>query len=128
MDRFEMLFERIKIGSVELRNRFVMAPMATHLATEDGAVSKRQIDYYAERAKGGVGLVITESCCVRDDGRRKKYRLSISDDKFIPGFMRLAGSVHNFGAKIAMQLHHGGRLCTPRDINEFPVSASGYRG
>lgn len=126
MDKVKILFEPIKIGSVELRNRVVMAPMATHLATEDGAVSKRQIDYYAERAKGGVGLVITESCCVRDDGRRKRYRLSVSDDKFIPGFKRLAGSVHNFGAKIAMQLHHGGRLCTPQDINEFPVSGSSY--
>lgn len=124
MEDIRLLFESIKIGGVELRNRIVMAPIATHLATEDGAISQRQINYYTERAKGGVGLVITESCCVRDDGRRKKYRLSISEDKLIPGFKRLARSVHNFGAKIAMQLHHGGRLCTPRDINEFPIAAS----
>jgi 2,4-dienoyl-CoA reductase-like NADH-dependent reductase (Old Yellow Enzyme family)/thioredoxin reductase len=126
MEKIRLLFEPIKIGSVELRNKVVMAPMATHLATEDGSISQRQIDYYTERAKGGVGLVITESCCVRDDGRRKKYRLSISEDKLIPGFKRLVRSVHNFGSKIAVQLHHGGRLCTPRDINEFPISASTY--
>ncbi len=119
-----LLFEPIKIGAIELKNRIVMAPIATHLATEEGALSQRQVDYYTERAKGGAGLVITESCCVRDDGRRKKHRLSISEDKLIPGFKRLARSVHHFGAKIAMQLHHGGRLCTPYDINEFPIAAS----
>jgi 2,4-dienoyl-CoA reductase-like NADH-dependent reductase (Old Yellow Enzyme family) len=126
MEEIRLLFEPIKIGGVELRNRIVMAPIATHLATKDGAISQRQINYYTERAKGEVGLVITESCCVRDDGRRKKYRLSISEDKLIPGFKRLARNVHNFGAKIAMQLHHGGRLCTPRDINEFPIAASSW--
>lgn len=119
-----MLFEPIKIGTVELKNRIVMSPMATHFADEIGALTERQINYYCERAKGGSGLIITESCCVRDDGKRKKYRLSISDDKFVLRFKRLTQAVHKYGAKIAAQLHHGGRLCTPQDINEFPISAS----
>lgn len=123
MEKIKILFEQIKIGNVELKNRIVMAPMATHFADEKGALTERQINYYSERAKGGVGLIITESCCVRDDGKRKKYRLSISDNEFVPRFKKLTRAVHNYGAKIAMQLHHGGRLCTPQDINEFPISA-----
>jgi len=119
-----MLFEPIKIGTVELKNRIVMAPVATHFADEKGVLTERQIDYYSERAKGGAGLIITESCCVRDDGKRKRHRLSISEDEFVPRFKNLARAVHSYGAKIAMQLHHGGRLCTPQDIGEFPISAS----
>jgi len=123
MKRIKMFFEPIKIWNV-LKNRIVMAPIATHLAKEDGSISQRQIDYYAERAKGGVRLIITESCCVHDDGRRKKHRLSVSDHKFVPEFKRLVQTVHNYGPKIAMQLHHGRRLCTPNDISEYPISPS----
>lgn len=122
--RMKMLFTPIRIGTVELKNRIVMAPMATHFADENGGLTERQINYYSERAKGGAGLIVTESCCVRDDGKRKKYRLSISDDEFVPAFRTLTRAVHKYGAKIAAQLHHGGRLCTPQDIGEFPISAS----
>lgn len=124
MYRIERLFEPIEIGGVKIKNRIVMSPMVTHFASDKGTVSERQTDYYAERAKGGVGLIITESCYVRADGRRKKYRLSICKDDDIQGLKKLTQAVHKFGAKIAVQLHHGGRVCLSADIDEIPVSAS----
>ena len=58
------LFEPVKIGSMEVKNRIVMAPMSTRLSTEFGVISDRIIEFYVERAKGGVGLIIVENTCV----------------------------------------------------------------
>ena len=52
------LFERINIGSMQLRNRVVLAPMGTTTDHTYG-FNERDVDYYGERAKGGVGLVLT---------------------------------------------------------------------
>lgn len=54
------LFKPIKIGEMVLKNLLVMAPMATNFATNDGGVNGIMLDYYRKRAKGGVGLIITE--------------------------------------------------------------------
>ena len=59
MEELKDLFQPIVVGGLELRNRIVMAPVATGLSARDGSVSQREIDYYAERAKGGVGLITT---------------------------------------------------------------------
>ena len=58
MAQFSKLLEPIRIGSVELRNRIVMPGMGTNLANPDGTVSDRLRNYYEERARGGVGLII----------------------------------------------------------------------
>ena len=58
--KFNRLFESIKIGEVEIKNRIAMAPMGIGgLVNLDGSPGPRAIDYYLERAKGGVGLIIT---------------------------------------------------------------------
>jgi 2,4-dienoyl-CoA reductase-like NADH-dependent reductase (Old Yellow Enzyme family) len=55
------LFQPIQIYTLELKNRIIMAPMATHFADEAGAVTDRLKNYYAERARGGTGLIMIES-------------------------------------------------------------------
>jgi 2,4-dienoyl-CoA reductase-like NADH-dependent reductase (Old Yellow Enzyme family) len=57
---FPKIFEPAFLGPLEVRNRLIMAPMGTRLANENGGISPWQIDYYAERAKGGVGAIIVE--------------------------------------------------------------------
>ncbi|MEX2752439.1 MAG: hypothetical protein Q6366_011225, partial [Candidatus Freyarchaeota archaeon] len=64
MPVFKKLFEPIKIGRMELKNRIVMPAMCSKFGTELGAVNQRLIDYYVERAKGGVGLIIIENTCI----------------------------------------------------------------
>ncbi len=63
MAKLRKLFEPVNIGKLELRNRIVMPALNTKFGTEFGAVSDRMIDYYVERAKGGVGLIIIENTC-----------------------------------------------------------------
>ena len=61
MSSFPNLFSPIQIGELKLKNRIVLAPMATNYGTDKGRMTERQIQYYLERARGGVGLIVTES-------------------------------------------------------------------
>ncbi len=119
------LLEPIRIGPLQLKNRMVMAPMATHYADESGAVTERLKNYYAERARGGVGLIIIESGYIHPLGRGGLKRLGLHDDQLIPGLKELVDLVHTEGARICSQLHHAGRQINVKATNGmYPVSAS----
>ena len=119
------LFEPIRIGSLVLKNRLVMAPMATNYAEENGEVTERMKNYYVERARGGVGLIIMESGYVNSLGRGGKGRMGIHEDSLVPGLKDLVDRVHAEGAFICSQLHHAGRqINVMRNGGIFPVSAS----
>ncbi|MFH1350332.1 MAG: FAD-dependent oxidoreductase [Pseudomonadota bacterium] len=120
---FAKLFESGKIGKMEVPNRIIMAPMLTCL-TDGDYVSDRLIHFLAERAKGGVGLIITEVASVHPLGRMEPNELSVYDDKFLPGLQRLADEIHVHGAKIAMQIGHGGSQCREKVLGEQPVAPS----
>ena len=110
MAKLKKLFEPIRIGKIELKNRIVMPALNTKLGTEWGAMSDRMIDYYAERAKGGVGLIIIENTCIDwPVGKAGTNPIRADEWKFIQGLHDLAEAVHVYGAKIATQLHHAGR-------------------
>lgn len=106
MTKLKKLFEPGKIGTLELRNRIVMPPMQSRTADEDYHVSDRMVAYYAERAKGGVGLIIVQQSFCWPEGSSIRG-IGLWDDSFIPGMKKLASGVHKFGAKIAFQF--GGR-------------------
>lgn len=106
---FSRLLEPIRIGGVLLKNRVVMPAMLTGFATRDGCVNEQMVRYYARRAEGGTGLIVVEGTCVDDPvGRVRVHQLCIDDDRYIPGLNALVGAVKAYGAKIALQLHHGG--------------------
>ncbi len=127
---FEHLFQKGSIGKINTRNRIVMAPMGTNYAGENGEVTNRLINYYAERAKGGAGLIIVEVGAVdHPEAKAMANQLRIDNDKFIPGLSELTDRVHNHGAKIFQQLHHAGRQTAPNEIEgKQPVSASPIKG
>jgi len=111
---YKNLFTPGRIGSLEINNRIVMAPMGTYLAGRDGMVTERLKAYYAGRARGGAGLIIVEVAAVdHPRGRGMTRELGLSDDKFIPGLADLAAEVHRHGARIGIQLHHAGRIAAP---------------
>jgi 2,4-dienoyl-CoA reductase-like NADH-dependent reductase (Old Yellow Enzyme family)/thioredoxin reductase len=120
----EALFTPIKIGQLELPNRLVMAPMALHYANENGMISRRQIAYYRARAKGGVGLIISESNYVTPDGRGGVRRLGLYEDQMIQDHRQLTDAIHQEGGRIFAQLHHGGATITPSAIGQIPVAPS----
>ncbi|UCG54912.1 MAG: hypothetical protein JSV32_01440 [Dehalococcoidia bacterium] len=64
------LFDPIVIKELKLKNRLVMAPMATNMATDQGEVTDRHLNHYTARAKGGVGLIILEHNYVLRNGRQ----------------------------------------------------------
>ncbi|MFP4164653.1 MAG: FAD-dependent oxidoreductase [Chitinispirillaceae bacterium] len=109
MAQFDHLLSKGKIGSLETKNRVIMPPMGTVLAGPDGEITDHIIAYYSERAAGGVGLIITEIVCVENElGKAIVDELRADEDRFIPGFSRLAGSVQKYGTRIFAQLHHAG--------------------
>jgi len=124
--KYKNLFSEGKIGNLNIRNRIVMPPMGTNFANADGSVSQVLIDYYKERARGGVGLIITEIVCIDSPvGKAITNQLCLDDDKYIGGFSDLAEAVHLEGAKIFVQLHHAGRQTTPEITGGFqPVCPS----
>lgn len=108
--RYQHLLEEGRIGPLALKNRIIMPAMATNLAGPEGEVTDHQIRYYEERAKGGIGLIITEFTSIDYElGKGVVNQLRIDEDRFIPGIHRLANVVHKYEAKIFVQLHHAGR-------------------
>ena len=125
MTDLKRLFSPFKIGRMELKNRIVMGPMGTNLSNPDGSLTEKHIVYYETRARGGVGLIITEMAVVDPRGRYQPRMHEISDDTHIEGWKNLVKRVHAQGAKIVMQLGHAGRETFPALIGGLqPVAPS----
>lgn len=123
--KFTKLFEPVQIGSLKIKNRIVMPSMANALATPDGYAGDQVIDYFEERAKGGVGLIIVGYACVDfPRGIEGPRRLAIDDDKYILGLGALAGAIKKHGARAAIQLNHAGGSALRTMTGFQPVAPS----
>jgi 2,4-dienoyl-CoA reductase-like NADH-dependent reductase (Old Yellow Enzyme family)/thioredoxin reductase len=120
--KFEKVLEPINIGRMKLRNRFVMPPMVTNYAADDGAVTERFKLYHQTRAKGGVGLIIVEAAYIHQSAKGFKNQLGIYKDELVSDLRELTEAVHGYGAKIAVQLYHAGRQTTSK-VTGMPVVA-----
>lgn len=120
--KFRNLLSPIKIGSVEVRNRIVMAPMGTNYLNFDGSVTERYAAFIEARAKGGAGLIITEAAHVQVSGKVSPFELGIDRDELIPGLRTVVQGAHRHGAKICLQLGHAGRQ-THHAVTEQPLKA-----
>lgn len=106
MSKYSELLKPGRIGNLKLNNRFVMPPMFSGLGV-NGYVTDRMREYYEERAKGGVGMIIVEDTAVEEPrGWSSATRLRINNDKYVPGLAELTASIHKHGAKVAAQLGH----------------------
>lgn len=104
------LFKPGKIGNLRLKNRVVMTAMGCGLAEENGIANEDIIRYYEERAKGGVGLIITEVTRVEEKyGTAIPNQLAVSEMYHIGHLEKLVKRIHKYGTKIFLQLHHPGR-------------------
>lgn len=104
-----ILFRPAIIKNMTLRNRFVRSATYDSCGEVGGHVSEKQINLYAELARGGVGLIITGLTYVHDSGQSAPFQNSIASDDFISGFQKLTASVHDLKSQIAIQLFHAGR-------------------
>ncbi len=124
MGKYEKLFRKIKIKNTEIKNRLIMAPMATRFASFNGEVTERLIRYYKERSKGGVGLITIEATAVSREGIGWKNNLSVYDDRYIPGLKKLTEALHEHGAKVALEIFHTGSKAPAAITGQQPVSPS----
>ena len=118
------LFEPFSIKNIEIRNRFIRS--ATYDGFADNSyVSDGQIKLFSDLAEGGVGLIITGIAYVHHTGQVSPFQNSIAGDEFISGFKKLINIVHERGAKIAIQLFHGGREAKyVKTKNALPLAPS----
>ena len=121
---FTKLFEPIRIGNVELRNRIAFAPQTFDWSNEDGSVSERQVQHYATRAKGGAGLIRCESAAISRSGKMGPGALMIDKDDYIPSLRAIPEAVHKYGAKVSLQLVHCGKQGMSFITGEQPVAPS----
>lgn len=131
MQKYSNLFEPVRIGKLQIKNRFVFAPMGpAGLTTEDGAFTQRGVEYYVERAKGGAGLLIVGVTFVENEIEKFAMPSSpcptINPRNFIRSARMMTERVHAYDAKIFVQLSAGfGRVAHPRALlDQQPVAPS----
>jgi len=124
--KFSNLLSSIKIGKVEIKNRVAMAPMgAIGLVHLDGSLRQRGVEYYLERARGGVGLIITSLFRVESEIEPVWPGGPLVSRAALPSFAELAEAVHSLGGKIFVQLTAGlGRVANPSRLRGQPLSSS----
>ncbi len=119
---YDMLFSPMDIGTVTIKNRIVMTAAEFSLGEPSGKVTPRLSDYYEERAKGGVGLIIPGICRVNDmTGAATYTQLAMSHDYHIEPMREMVKKIHSHGAKLAIQLHHAGRQGYGSTLNSLPL-------
>ena len=108
------LFEKTRIGSLELKNRFVRSATWSGVGDEKGYVTDKALEVYGALAKGGVGLIVTGFQYVMPNGVAMIYQLGNYEDGQIEGLKRLTDTVHANGGKIVGQLTHTGAKANPK--------------
>jgi 2-enoate reductase len=129
MFQYTNLFTPIKIGKVEIKNRFALAPMGPlGLADAEGGFNQRGIDYYTERAKGGTGLIVTGVTFVENEieehGMPNVPCSTHNPVQFIRTAKEMTERIHAYNAKVFLQMSGGfGRVTISTNLGEFPPVA-----
>jgi 2,4-dienoyl-CoA reductase-like NADH-dependent reductase (Old Yellow Enzyme family)/thioredoxin reductase len=117
---FPSLFSDIAIGNCRLRNRIVSTGHHTYLA--DRQPGDALIAYHEARARGGVGLIITEIVAVHETAGFSSDLLTVNQPGCIDAYRRLVDRCHKYGAKIFAQLFHPGREILSSASGMLPVA------
>lgn len=127
--KYKKLFEPVKIGSLEIKNRFAMAPMGPlGLADAEGGFNQRGIEYYTARARGGTGLIITGVTfvdnIVEEHGMPNVPCSTHNPVQFIRTSREMTERIHAYDSKVFLQLSGGfGRVTIPTNLGEYPPVA-----
>jgi mycofactocin system FadH/OYE family oxidoreductase 2 len=119
--QFKFLFSPLIIGKIVIPNRISFSAHLTNFA-ENGLPSERHAFYYAARARGGTGLIITEEQSVHPTDRAYERSIEAFKPETIPGFRRITRAVHEYETKIFAQLNHNGQQCNGA-LSRLPVWA-----
>ena len=126
---YEILGSSGKLGTLTVKNRSVMTAASCSLSEVDGKMTEDMMAYYERRAKGGVGLIITEMVCVDEEtGILFEKELTATKDAHIEEFRKLADRIHPYGTKMFAQLFHPGINGDPKLNPKGLISASASSG
>ncbi len=127
MEKFmSSLFNPLKLGSLTLSNRIIMAPLTRARAGETRVPNDLMAKYYSERAR--AGLILTEATSVTPMGLGYADTPGIWSTEQIEGWKKITKAVHAEGGKIFMQLWHVGRISHSSFLNgELPVAPSAIK-
>jgi 2,4-dienoyl-CoA reductase-like NADH-dependent reductase (Old Yellow Enzyme family) len=103
-----ILFEPYKIGTMEIRNRFMRSATTSYWSDENGIVRPEIIRLYEGLSRGGVGLIVKGHTYVMDSGKAHVGMAGISGDHQVPKLQELTDGVHKHGGKVVTQLNHAG--------------------
>lgn len=126
-ERFELIGQPGVIGGLRLKNRLLLAPMGTNFGTTDGFCTDRDKQYYVERAKGGVAMVMTEAMVVTEGARNHRNSLCVFHDRYIPGLAGLVEAIKAHDCAVFGQISHRGGLLRRDVLNMEPVGPSPWR-
>ena len=117
------LFDPIRLGSIECRNRILMAPLTRGRASHSHIPNDLMVEYYRQRAS--AGLIISEATGISQQGLGVPFAPGIWNPEQIAGWKKVTHAVHAEGGKIVLQLWHMGRVVHSSFLNgKKPVSAS----
>ncbi|KRW62686.1 alkene reductase [Pseudomonas sp. TTU2014-080ASC] len=120
------LFDPIKVGDLQLKNRIIMAPLTRCRAEEGRVPGALMAEYYSQRAS--AGLIISEATSVTPMGVGYPNTPGIWSDEQVRGWKKVTDAVHSAGGKIALQLWHVGRISHPSYLGgELPVAPSAIK-
>ena len=125
-ETFQRLFDPISIGNVRLKNRIAMAPMAVdYMVNPDGSLNQRVVDYYLERVRNEVGMIICSVFKVENKIEALQECSPQITESSLGYLGDLCGAAHSYGAKVFVQLTAGyGRVAAPSTLRGPCVSAS----
>jgi len=113
-DTMKVMKTTVSIGRLQLNNRVVMPAMGVNLSALDGGVSDDIIAFYEARARGGVGLIISEVTRITDGaGASEPCQLAARSLKDVPDLQRLTDAIHKYDTKFFIQLQHPGMMASP---------------
>lgn len=106
--RYRHLFSPLRVGPLTVRNRIVFSAHLTNYATQDGRPSEQHAAYYAARAAGGAGLIITEEHSTHPTDWPYEKLIHGFHPEVIPGYRRITDAVHVHDTPIVAQINHNG--------------------
>ena len=102
------LFQPMQIGTMPVKNRIMMAPMAAPPVDEEGYVTPALMAYFTERARGGPAMITIGASAVEPSGLPLRGLVVLWDDKFVPGLQKMVNAAHEHDVKFGIELVHAG--------------------
>ena len=117
------LLDSLEVKGSTIKNRIVLPPMNTELATTGGLVTDNLIKYYIRRSKA-LGLLIVEHSYVSLNGKFSEKQLGIHDNSVVSGLKKLSGRIHATGTPVVIQINHAGGKASRETTGFQPVAPS----